>query len=189
MTRLAAFLLLLPSLAAAQPRLVPAGDVDVLYRLAGAAAGQIPGGAPDGVRLQWDAAGQRLRAEVVNRQIYAITDLPRRLEQIVFAPQASLLELPLRGGDPQSLLAGADVRFTRRGAGRVLGMDCTEWQVQSRTLTGTGCVTADGVVLRTEGSFDGRQGSATAVSVSREPIPPERFVPPPGLFRLKLGTR
>ncbi len=128
--------------AAAQPRLVPATDVDVLYHLEGAAAQQIPGGAPDGVRLQWDAAGQRLRAEPVGAPVYAITDLRRRVASLVFAAQSSVLELPLRGGDPQTLLAGADARFTRRGAGHVLGMDCTEWSVQARHVDATGCVTA-----------------------------------------------
>jgi hypothetical protein len=57
--------LLLPGLglglgAAAQPRLVPTGDVDVLYQVDGAAAQQIPGGAAGGVRLMWDAAGDLL---------------------------------------------------------------------------------------------------------------------------------
>ena len=94
--------LLLPGLglglgAAAQPRLVPTGDVDVLYQVDGAAAQQIPGGAAGGVRLMWDAAGERLRAEPVGQPVYAITDLRRRLAELVFAAQSSVLELPLRG--------------------------------------------------------------------------------------------
>ncbi len=189
MMRAILLLLLLPCAAVAQPRLVPSADVDALYRVGGAAAEQIPGGAPDGVRLQWDAAGQRLRAEAVGQPNYAITDLPRRLEQIVFAGQSAVLDLPLRGSDPQALIAGADVRFTRRGTGRVLGLECTEWQVQSRHVAGTGCVTADGVILRAEGSFDGRPGSLVALSLSHAPIPPERFTAPPGFFHLPLGGR
>ena len=86
------------SAAIAQPRLVPAHDVDVLYRLDGPAVQQIPGGAPDGVRLQWDATGQRLRAEPVGGIVYALTDLRRRVADLVFATQSSVLELPLRVG-------------------------------------------------------------------------------------------
>ena len=176
------------SLAAAQPapRLIPSADVDVLYRLEGAAVQQIPGGAPDGVRLQWDAAGQRLRAEPVGAPVYAITDLRRRVAALVFAAQSSVLELPLRGGDPQTLLAGADARFTRRGTGHVLGQDCTEWSVTSRHLDVTGCVAPDGVVLRAEGSFNGQPGRATALSVARGPIPAATFVAPAGFIHVPL---
>ena len=164
-------LVALPALATAQPRLIPNGDVDVVYRLAGAAADQIPGGAPDGVRLQWDAAGQRLRAEPVGGPVYAITDLLRHVADIVFPAQNAVLELPLRAGDPQTLLAGAGARFTRQGSGRALGLDCTEWAIHSRKVEGTGCVTADGVVLRADGTFDGRPGSMQAVSVARGTLP------------------
>ena len=179
----------LPALAAAQPRLVPGGDVDVLYQLEGAAAEQIPGGAPGGVRLQWDAAGQRLRAEPVGQPVYAITDLHRRVADIVFAAQSSVLELPLRGGDPQTLLAGADARFTRKGTGHVLGMDCTEWSVQARHVDATGCVTADGIVLRAEGTWNGQPGRAMARSVARGMIPDSAFVPPANFIRVPFGVR
>ena len=179
----------LPILAAAQPRLVPSGDVDVLYQLDGPAAQQIPGGAPDGVRLQWNASGQRLRAEPVGGIVYAITDLRRRVADLVFATQSSVLELPLRGGDPQALLAGADARFTRRGTNRVLGMDCDEWSVHASRLDATGCVTADGVILRAEGTWNGQPGRAVALSVVRDPIPAARFAPPANFLIMPFGTR
>ena len=179
--------MVLPSLALAQPRLIPAGDVDVLYQLDGAAAQQIPGGAADGVRLQWDAAGQRLRAEPVGQPVYAITDLRRRVADLVFAAQSSVLELPLRGGDPQTLLAGADAHFTRQGNSHVLGMECTEWTVHARHVDATGCVTADGVVLRAEGTWNGQPGRAVAQSVARGPISDARFEPPPNFLRVPLG--
>ena len=182
-------LVFVSSAAAAQPRLVPAGDVEVVYRLGGAAADQIPGGAPDGVRLQWDAAGQRLRAEPIGRNVYALTDLSRHVADFVFQAQGTFIEVPLRSGDPQTLLAGADVHFTRRGTGRVLGVDCTEWLAKSRKLDVTGCVTSDGVVLRADGVFDGRQGSFEALSVARGKLPSARFTPPDGFARLALGGR
>ncbi len=191
MTRLALLLALLfaSGAAVAQPRLIPAGSVDVLYRLSGAAADQIPGGAPDGVRLQWDGVTQRLRAEPIGRPVYVITDLARRVADFVFPAQNAFLEVPLRGGDPQALLAGSDVRFTRRGTSRVAGLDCTEWTAQSQKLDATGCVTADGIVLRADGSYDGHRSSFQALSVTRGPVAPDRLRPPEGFARLPLGSR
>lgn len=180
--------LLVSGKALAQPSLVPDHDADILYRLTGAAADQIPGGAPDGVRLQWDAAGQRLRAEPVGRAAYTITDLRRRITDVVFNGQNAVLELPIRGGDPQALIAGNDVHFTRKGTSRVLGMECTDWAVQSRKLDVTGCVTADGLVLRAQGVFSGQQGTATAVSVSRASVPAAAFQLPEGAARMALPT-
>ena len=179
-----------PGLAVAQPMLVPGRDVAVLYRLAGAAAEQIPGGAPAGVRLLWDATGQRLRAEPVGGAVYALTDLQRRVADIVFAGQSSYIEARIKAGDPQTLIAGRDAHFTRRGAERLLGLECTDWAIHSPKVDGTGCITADGVVLRAEGMIDGRPGSMVAQTVSYGPQPGAEFVPPDGFFRLALpGAR
>jgi hypothetical protein len=186
MKRLIAVLLALPGIAVAQPLLVPGRDVAVIYQVGGAAAQQIPGGAPDGVRMQWDATGQRLRAEPIGRPVYAITDLGRRVADIVFPEQTAFIEAPIRGGDPQSLLAGADVQFTRRGSAHVIGLECTEWAIHSRKIDGTGCVTPEGVVLRAEGIFDGRPGSMTAVSVVTGPQPASAFRTPEGFFKMAL---
>ena len=77
-------------------------------------------------------------------------------------------------------------RFTRRGAQRLLGLDCTDWAIHSPKIEGTGCITADGVVLRAEGVIDGRPGSMTAQSVAYGKQPPSAFVPPDGYARLAL---
>jgi hypothetical protein len=139
------------------------------------------------VRLLWDAAGQRLRAEPVGRPMYALTDLPRRVADIVFAAQSSYIEARIKGGDPQTLLAGRDIRFTRRGAGRLLGLECTNWAIHSQKIDGTGCVTADGVVLRAEGTIDGQPGRLVATSVAYGPLPASAFVPPEGFSRLAFS--
>lgn len=171
-----------------QPLLIPGRDVAVVYRLGGAAADQLPGGAPDGVRLQWDATGQRLRAEPIGRPVYAITDLGRRVADVVFTAQASYFEVGLRAGDPQSLLAGSDARFVQRGRSRVIGLDCTDWDIHSRRIEGTGCVTNEGVVLRADGTFDGRPGSLVALSVTPGRQPDSAFQPPEGFFKLSFPS-
>jgi len=175
-----------PGLAWAQPLLIPGRDVTILYRLEGAAVDEIPGGAPNGVRLVWDATGQRLRAEPLGRPIYALTDLQRRVADIVLAGQGAYMEARIKGGDPQSLVAGHDVHFTRRGSERLLGMACTVWTIHSQKLDGTGCVTADGVVLRADGLFGGRPGRMVAKSVSYGKQPDSEFVPPVGFTRMSL---
>jgi hypothetical protein len=172
--------------AQSQPLLVPGRDVAVVYQLHGAAADQIPGGAPNGVRLLWDATGQRLRTEPMGRPMYALTDLQRRVAEIVFAGQKAYLEARIKGGDPQTLLAGPNVHFTRRGKARLLGMDCTDWAIHSQKIDGTGCVTPDGVVLRAEVTINGLPGSLVAESVSYGKQPDAAFVPPEGYARLAL---
>ncbi len=181
-----ALALLAPGAAWAQPMLIPGRDVAIQYRLSGAAADQIPGGAPEGVRLVWDATGQRLRAEPIGRPIYALTDLQHRVADIVFAGQGAYMQSRIKGGDPQTLLAGRDIRFTRRGSEHVLGMACTVWAIQSQKINGTGCVTADGVILRAEGMVDGHPGSLVAQSVAFGPQPNSAFVPPDGFTRMSL---
>ena len=61
-----------------------------LYKLGGLPPSQIPGGAPDGVRLQWDATGQRLRADPVGRPVYAIADLSRGGSPTWYSPAQNL---------------------------------------------------------------------------------------------------
>jgi len=161
----------------------------VVYRVGGTAAERIPGGAPSGVRVVWDAAGQRVRAEPIGQGTYAIADLGRHVTDIVFAAQVSYLELPMRVGDPQTLLAGAHVTFTRRGTERLLGLECTNWAIHAEKVDGVGCVTPDGIVLRASGTFDGQSGNLTAMSVDLTPQPDESFRPPKGFFRLAFGNK
>ena len=174
--------------ALAQPRLVPASDVQVLYHLSGPAAAAIPGGAADGVRLEWDAAGERLRSEPVGGPVYAIADLGRHVADVVFTAQNTYLELPLRAGDPQTLLdaaiGGGDAHFVRGNADRVGGIPCTDWKATARKLDATACITDDGVVLRASGTWDGHEGALTAVSVTRRALAADRFRPPAGFFRV-----
>ena len=68
-------------------------------------------------------------------------------------------------------------------------MDCDEWTVHARHLEATGCVAADGVVLRAEGTFNGQPGRAVAMSVSRGTIPAGRFAPPANFLVLPLGGK
>lgn len=177
----------LPATARAQdrPRLQPSRDVAVTYRLEGDAASAVPGGVPGALRLSWDAAGQRLRAEPEGRTQAVIVDLRAHSAQMVDATLRSALTLPVRDADLQPLtLDGA--RLTRRGDAVVAGLPCTDWAVQSPRGAGTVCLTADGVALRAEGEMDGRRGSFTASSVSYGPQRDELFRVPPDYMQFSL---
>jgi hypothetical protein len=118
--------------------------------------------------------------------MYALTDLQRRVADIVFAGQGAYMQTKIKGGDPQTLLAGRDIHFTRRGTEHLLGLDCTVWAIQSQKINGTGCVTPEGVILRAEGMIDGRPGSLVAQSVAFGAQPNSAFVPPDGYTRMSL---
>lgn len=177
----------LPATARAQdrPRIQPSRDVAVTYRLEGDAASAVPGGVPGALRLSWDAAGQRLRAEPEGRTQAVIVDLRAHSAQMVDATLRSALTLPVRDADLQPLtLDGA--RLTRRGDAVVAGLPCTDWAVQSPRGAGTVCLTADGVALRAEGEVDGRRGSFTAWSVSYGPQRDELFRVPADYMQFSL---
>lgn len=183
----AGVLIALVGTAAAQdrPRTQPTRDVTVAYRVSGAAASAIPGGIPGALRLSWDAAGQRLRAEAEGRTQAVIVDLRAHSAQLLDTGLRSALTLPVRDGDLQPLtLDGA--RLTRRGNDTVAGLACTNWDVQARRGSGVICLTADGVPLRADGDVDGRTGTFTATSVSYGPLPADLFRAPPDFMQLAM---
>ena len=173
--------------AAAQdrPLLQPDRDVSVMYRVEGAAASVVPGGIPGALRLSWDAAGQRLRAEADGRSQAIIVDLRAHSALVVDTVLRSALTLPVRDGDLQPLtLEGA--RLTRRGEATVAGLRCTNWAVQSSRGNGTVCLTPDGVALRADGDVDGRHGTFTATGVTYGPLRDELFQVPVDFMQLSF---
>lgn len=174
-----------------RPLLQPSRDVTVTYRIEGAAASAIPGGIDGPLRLSWDAAHQRLRAEAEGRPQAVLVDLPNHTATMLDGVMRAAIALPVRDRDLQPLtLAGA--QLTRRGAGNVAGMACTNWDVESHRGTGTVCLTADGVALRADGAVDGHKGSFTATSVRYGEVAPKLFTAPPGYLALDfagLGRR
>lgn len=188
--RLAPALLVSPPLllacgaALAQPvRVQPTRDVVVLYRVDGPAAERVPGGLPNPVKLSWDAAGQRVRAETQGRSQIALLDLRARTGQAIDTTLRVVLPLPVRPQDLQPLtLEGA--RLTPRGRETIAGLTCTTYQVETGRTPASACITADGVPLRGQGDVDGRPGSFVALSVSYGPLPPSLFAPPPGYIAL-----
>lgn len=178
---------LLPAAARAQdrPLLQPSRDVTVTYQVDGAAASSIPGGLDGPLRVSWDSARQRLRADAASRPQAILVDLPHRTATVLDSTMRAAVALPVRERDLQPLTLGG-ARMTRRGQDKVAGLACTVWDVQSGRGTGTICVTADGVPLRADGAVDGRRGSFAAASVVYGAVAPGLFAPPPGYFNLNI---
>ena len=168
-----------------RPRVQPDRDVTVTYRVEGAATQAIPGGIDGPLRLSWDAAGQRLRAEPANRPQAVIVDLPRHTASVVDDMMHAVLTLPVRERDLQPLTLDG-VQMTRRGTDTVAGRACTTWAMQSKRGAGAVCLTADGVALRAEGEIDGRHGSFTATNVAYGAVAADLFTAPPGYMTLNI---
>lgn len=167
-----------------RPPTLPQRDVAAVYRVDGVAAAALPGGVPGPLHLEWDAAGQRLRVSAEGRTQVAIVDLPGRQALIVDAGMRTALALEMKAGALR--LDGA--RFTRQGTDRVVGLACTVYAVQDRQGAGTLCVTADGVPLRGSGTYRGKAGSFTALSVNYAAQPASLFTVPTGYLQLALPS-
>lgn len=166
MRRLALLALLLaaPAFAQDRPRLTPARDVDVIYRVAG----------PDGPleqRLRWGVALGKLRVDPPSPGLFMVLDTARHLMDTVREADRTVLEVPTAA----TALPGADTGgvFVRRGQAEIAGLACTQWA----TLDNGGrpaliCVTEDGVMLRAAGN--GRV-LAVATSVQYAPQPAAVF--------------
>jgi hypothetical protein len=67
----------------------------------------------------------------------------------------------------------------------VAGLPCTLWRVQDGNSQGRSCITADGVMLRAEGSHQGQSGGMEATQVSFAPQDAARFQRPQGFQALQ----
>ena len=167
----------------AAPRIRPARDVAVIYRVDGDATRLVPGGLNGPVILSWDAAGQRLRAESQGRGQVALIDLRAHTGQAIDTSLRIVLPLPIRANDLQPLtLEGANLVATGRDT--VAGLPCTTYSFGGAQNPGTVCLTPDGVPLRGQGTVQGRQGSFVATSVRYAPLPDNLFVVPAGYLSL-----
>jgi hypothetical protein len=81
--------------------------------------------------------------------------------------------------DPTEIGSQPDARFTREGTDTVGGQTCTIWDVQTQGVDAKICKTADGVLLRT----DGTGMTITATTVKYGPQDPARFHVPAGYHK------
>lgn len=170
----------------APAQLWPTRDVAVTYTVRGG------GQAPRTVPAAWLAAEQRLRVEPPEAPGWVLVDVPRGQALMVMDSVRTAMQLPEEQKLPlvQGLPPGT--RMTRAGSDTVAGHRCDNWQVSGPEGQGTVCLTPDGVLLRAQGSREGRQGSLEATAISYARQDPARFrLPaeyrsvtlPPGLLK------
>jgi hypothetical protein len=171
----AALIAALPAIAEAQerPLVFPTRDVTVIYRLS------VPGRPAMEMTRQWGAQSRIERRTMPGEADYMIVDQPNQRAFIIMEQARAIREIPFaQVSGAQRMLESA--RFTRGGAERIAGHDCTVWRFEFQGQSGDACVTADGVLLRSLGNSPGREVRAEAVNVVYGPVDPTLFRQPEG---------
>lgn len=137
----ALILLASPAHAEDRPRTVPTRDVDVVYLMAGPTA-------PLAQRMRWGVTLGKLRVDPPSPGLFVIIDTATHEVQAVREGDRSVVQLDPAAAGPMLAPPGS---YTRRGAARVAGLDCTQWE--TRDVAGRAvlaCLTEDGVLLRVQ---------------------------------------
>lgn len=177
-------LILLATPAVAQdrpPAMQPTRDVAVTYRTNGG----------ETVRMAWQANANRMRMDMPAQSAAMIVDMGARTAIMVMEPQRMAMRmafdpsnLPFNPGAPDP-----STRFVREGTATVAGLTCTNWRMEGGPHgTGSGCITADGVMLRGSGQSGGNAGSIEATEVRYGPQDPARFQVPAGFQTMDMGN-
>jgi hypothetical protein len=105
---------------------------------------------------------------MVMEQMRMVMDVPNG------APGQASAELP------------ASASFRREGTATVAGHRCTIWSYQDGGNQGRACVTDEGVMLRAEGTSQGRSGGMEATQVTFAAQDPRRFQRPAGYQTMQM---
>lgn len=169
--------------AAAPPPVLPQRDAAVTYRSEGT-DGQMP--ANLSVRFSADLGRVRIDGVPLG---YLLVDKPAERVELVMPLTRMVLRLPPGGGIVDGFILGPDLRFAAAGRDKVLGRECTLYDVTTDRDRAHGrvCLTPDGLLLRGKGQGrDGRSMSVEATSIAIGPQPVGLFAPPDGYNILAL---
>lgn len=128
------------------------------------------------IRLEIDVAGMPGMTAFINpqrRRMIMLSEVPGMQNMAVE------VELP-----EQYAFAGLPISGTRLGTDTVAGEACDIWRAAEKSEAGPvdACITADGIVLRTQATVRGKpQVVFEATEISRAPQDPKRFELPPGV--------
>jgi hypothetical protein len=166
-----------PAVAQDRPaQITPTRDVAVTYRSIGQGSQQP--GVPAGMTMAWHAATQMMRTDLAGMG-FAVVDQRAGRAFLVMEAQRMIMDIPAGQAMQQQGLP-PNATFRREGTQTIAGHGCTVWAYQSGQDQGRACITADGVMLRAEGSRGGQSGGLEATNVAYGPQDPARFRRPEG---------
>ncbi|CAH0242226.1 DUF4412 domain-containing protein [Roseomonas sp. CECT 9278] len=170
----------LPIAAQAQdrPQIFPTRDVAVTYRVAGQ-------GQQAELTMQWAAANRMMRMNMPGGVGYIVADHQNQRGFMVMEAMRTIMDVPMaQAAGMQRDLENA--QFTRGGTEKIAGTDCTVWRYQGPQQSGEACITADGVMLRAQGSAQGQQGRMEATRIAYGPQDAAQFRRPQGYQTMQM---
>lgn len=171
----------LPALAQERPAMFPTRDVAVTYRVT--TEGQPPGE----MRMAWLAARQLMRMDMPGGQGWIVMDAAGGSAFMAMEGQRMIMDMPASGVSAR-MMPKPNARFTREGPARIANTDCVNWRMEEQGQSTRLCMTADGVMLRTE-SLSGQgagRGLLEATSITFGAQDAARFQRPAGYQSLQL---
>lgn len=179
---IAAALLVVAGPAAAQdrPPIFPTRDVAVSYRFLGSS----PGGAPQSLAMSWQAGAQMLRTDIPGMG-WMVADRKSGRGFMVMEQMRTIMDIPV-GQAMAQYGPSPNATFRRVGSDTVAGVACTIWTYQDGQNQGRTCMTAEGVMLRAEGTYNGQSGGMEATQVTFGPQPAARFERPQGYAAMQM---
>lgn len=169
-----------PAAAQDRPPDVPTRDVSATYRVEGGP----PGAAPETIKMAYKANGDKMRIDE-DHVTYTIMDGADRRTFVVNVPEKAYFQVPFNPEEERGALPPG-TKFARMGTDTVAGLPCTIWRAQIDSSASTACITADGVMLRSEQPApDGSVQKMIATSVEYSPQPDSLFQAPVGYKRVQ----
>ena len=161
-----------------RPVLAPTRDAVVGYHLAPAAGEAI------NVRVSLQAGGGNLRLDLPDHS-FMVASPPSRQLVLVVPLEQTAMELPWSDGPQGLFLLDDRMRFTRKGEATVAGQRCTQWDAVLDRTRNSICVSADGVVLRSQSQdASGRRNLIEAFAVRYQALVESDFAVPAGFERM-----
>lgn len=162
------------------PQLLPLRDVEVHYTVT------VPGRAPHEYDLSFSAESERLRIDDPARGLWFLVDLREANAAMVVPGMHVVVTEPDLASLTAILESAKTAQFKPLGEATIAGWRCMRYSILSKEVSGTACLTSDGVALEVSGQDSHGSAEAIADSVTKGTVPAERLVPPPGFARLSL---
>lgn len=168
----------LPAQAQDRPPLFPTRDVAITYRVTD------PQAQGAQMTMSWLAASQTMRMDMPGAG-WMIADHRNQRAFMVVEAGRMVMELPMAQAMQQSG-PSPNATYRRTGNDTVAGIGCSVWSYQDGGNQGSACITADGVMLRAEGSGRGQSGGMVATQVTYGTQNPARFQRPAGYQSMQM---